>query len=42
MASPCKPTQLREFLGVAFKAKFTTLPAGKSKKEEGSGTQKLE
>jgi hypothetical protein len=42
MASPCKPTQLREFLGVAFKAKFTTLPAGKSKKEEASGTQKLE
>lgn len=41
MASPCKPTQLREFLGVAFKAKFTTLPAGKSKKEEESGTQKI-
>jgi hypothetical protein len=36
MASPCKPTQLREFHGVAFEAKITTLPTGKSKKEEGA------
>jgi hypothetical protein len=31
MASPCKPTQLKEFQDVAFEATISSDPAGKSK-----------